>query len=343
MTPQEHRPTVFGRLIENGLRSALRGGTAYLALFTVVHTFLAFSVGGRFDITLLTLMLVVGPLALLTTTRSLGTRSTIACSLCLILAAALNAWSLPVSTASPDYRAWAFGAIAFVLLGYTVIDRHLAAWSTMVAVAAVAVVWSVTHGLGPMPGIDLVIRHFATLLVGSLFAVMLARFATRERALIELRRQQIATERSTAARMTARAAAVADVISRAGPALATLARGRALSDADRLELLVIEGDLRDRIRAPLLVTGRLPLRLAAARRRHIDVVLLDDSGDAGPWARRQAAEWLADQIDQVTTGRFVGRCRTSDGELLVSAVTGSGRAAHRIALQPPANTPTAEE
>ncbi|MGN6742236.1 MAG: hypothetical protein ACTHJL_02915, partial [Amnibacterium sp.] len=86
----------------------------------------------------------------------------------------------------------------------------------------------------------------------------------------------------------------------------------------------IEGSLRDQIRAPHLASGPLRDAIADARRRGVNVLLLDEveQHEAGEACTR-AAGWLADRVRQANGDRFVGRVRTSEQGLTVSAVAGT--------------------
>ena len=87
-----------------------------------------------------------------------------------------------------------------------------------------------------------------------------------------------------------------------------------------MELLVLEGALRDQIRTPGLTDQRLNESLASARRRGVNVLLLDEAEGAAPSVRARASSWLADELDAATGDRFVGRIRDLEGTVRVSAV-----------------------
>ena len=87
---------------------------------------------------------------------------------------------------------------------------------------------------------------------------------------------------------------------------------------------MIEGALRDQIRAPNLAKGPLRDAIADARRRGVNVLLLDEvEGRVDPGAQEQAAAWLAERVEASHGERFVGRVRSTEGGLAVSAVSGS--------------------
>ena len=225
---------------------------------------------------------------------------------------------------SPGYEAWQLGAITISLLGFALIRHYLAAWLSLLAIAVIAVGWSVATRQGWAPGVTLVDRHFGTLLVGTLFAWSLARATATFTAYQALERRTRAQERAASARAGARRAAAEAVLEQAGPMLHAIADGHPLTDADRRELLVIEGALRDQIRAPNLAKGPLRDAIADARRRGVNVLLLDEvEGRVDPGAQERAAVWLAERVEASHGERFVGRVRSTEGGLAVSAVSGS--------------------
>jgi hypothetical protein len=307
------------RLIE----SLVTGRSAYLVLFLVVHATLAFTSAGATVLDAVELLLIGAPYSVLVVRRRLSTGLGVLITICLLAAAGLAAFSLPTGGAAPGYAAWPFGAITFVLLGFALVGRYLRAWLVLLGVAGIAVGWSLATGQGPMPGVALVDRHFATLLVGTLFAISYRRSNTAFAAHKAAERRVRAAEQAAEARAAARRSAAESVLEQAGPMLRAIAEGRPLIPAERQELLVLEGTLRDQIRAPWLAEGPLRDSIAAARRRGVNVLLLDESHSAGnPGLRDRAAAWLAEQVDAVHGERFVGRVRGDDEELKVSAVAG---------------------
>src|SRR5206468_2719013 len=141
----------------------------------------------------------------------------------------------------PGYEAWEFGAITISLFGFALIGRYLAAWVTLLAVAGVTIGWSVSTGQGWGQGIAMVERHFGTLLVGSMFAWSVARSTATFTAFRAIERRTRALERAAIARAGARRSTAEAVLEQAGPMLGAIAAGRELGEADRRELLVLEG------------------------------------------------------------------------------------------------------
>jgi hypothetical protein len=306
------------------LRSLLGGRVAYFALFVIVHAVLAFTTAGATWFDVLELVLICAPQGVLALHRAMNTGVLIASAIGLVLAAALGIWSLPTDGRWPGYEAWQLGAITISLFGFALIGRYLAAWLVLLAVAGIAIGWAVSTGQGWAYGAGLVDRHFGTLLVGTLFAWSLARSRATFDVYRALERRTRALERAATARAGARRSAAESVLEQAGPMLRAIAEGHPLTDLDHRELLVLEGALRDQIRAPHIAVGPLPEAIAEARRRGVNVLLLDETGaDVDARTRAEAAAWLAERVASVRTERFVGRLRSSDGAVSVTAVDGS--------------------
>jgi hypothetical protein len=319
--PSWHLPSGRWGLV---LHSLLGGRVAYFGLFAFVHSVLAFTTAGVTPLELVELVLICAPQAILTLARRMNTGVLIASALGLVLAAALGIYDLPTDGSWPGYRSWQLGAITISLFGFALIRRYLAAWVTLFAVAGIAVGWSVSTGQGWMHGLALVDRHFGTLLVGTLFAWSFARATVTYTAYQAIERRTRALERAAVARAGARRSAAEAVLEQAGPMLRAIAEGRPLTDADRRELLVIEGALRDQIRAPHVAVGPLREAIAAARRRGVNVLLLDEMDtDTDPRMRAAATDWLAARVVRSSSDRFVGRLRSTGAAVSVTAVDGS--------------------
>jgi hypothetical protein len=305
------------------LRSLLGGGMAYFALFVVVHVVLALSSDGANLWDALTLALVIWPQWILIRRRSLelSLRVTLLIGVTVCIAATTGLLSIN-GIARPDgYDAWFFGAIAFDLLGLTIVGRFGTAWVTMAVLVAGCVGWA---ALGDRPiaiGVGMIVRHVATLAVGTALAVSLRRSSAASTAFRAVQRRRRMEEDVARARAGARRSAVEQVLEQAGPTLRAIAEGRRLGGEDRRQMIVLEGALRDQIRTPRLNASELRSVVDTARRRGVNVLLLDEADGASAPARMQAVHWLAVRLEQTAEGRFVGRLRdVGDGGVRVSAV-----------------------
>ncbi|GAA2749610.1 hypothetical protein [Amnibacterium kyonggiense] len=307
------------------LRSVLGGGFVYLGLWIVVHGTLALTSRGANGWDLLSLALVVAPQYVLVRQSRLDVPLRTAVALAVLTVAGGLAGLMSIAgIAQPDgYDAWFLGAVAFDLLALTVVGRFGTAWITMVLVVAACLGWA---ALGDRPigiGAGIIVRHVATLAVGTALAASLRRSNAASAAFREVQRRRRTEEDVARARASARRSAVEQVLEQAGPMLRAIAEGRRMTAEDRRQMIVIEGALRDQIRTPRLNESDLRGVIDAARRRGVNVLLLDEAEEAGTDARRKAARWLAERLEQTAEGGFIGRLRDLEGGgVRASAVRG---------------------
>lgn len=305
------------------LRSILSGGVVYFALFVLVHLVLAVTSSGGNLLDAVCLVLVVVPQWVLTRRRSLDLplRQSIGIGVLLGVAALVGLASI-AGIARPDgYDAWFFGAIAFDLLGLSIVGRFGTAWVTMLVLVAVCVGWAAIGDRPLAVGAGLIVRHIATLAVGTALAASLRRSNAASVAFRAVQRRRRTEEDVARARAGTRRSAVEQVLEQAGPMLRAIADGRRMTAEDRRQMIVLEGALRDQIRTPRLSASELRPVIDSARRRGVNVLLLDEANAATASARTHAVRWLADRLEQTADGSFVGRLRdTVHGGIRVSAV-----------------------
>lgn len=139
----------------------------------------------------------------------------------------------------------------------------------------------------------------------------------------------------TAGRATAVAVAVVDArnerldwIDRtAGPWLRRIASGTGLDDEDRRTCLLLEASIRDVLRAPGLTGPELDGIVERARRRGVEVVLLDDGAltSSPPEARAALRALIAGLVDTTTSGRVTARIGPPDRDEVATILhTGGG-------------------
>jgi hypothetical protein len=297
------------------LRSILGGGLLYFSLFVVVHVVLALTSGGSTGWDAACLVLVVGAQWILIRRRTLelSLRLSIVLGAALCAAAGLGLMSI-ADIARPDgYDAWFFGAIAFDLLGLTIVGRFGTAWITMAVIAVGCLIWA-WAGDRPMAiGVGLIVRHIATLAVGTALAASLRRSNAASAAFRAVQRRRRTEEDVARARAGARRSAVEQVLEQAGPMLRAIAEGRRMTAEDRTQMIVLEGALRDQIRTPRLNASELRGVIDTARRRGVNVLLLDEADEGTPAARQRAVQWLASRLETTVEGGFVGRLRDAGG------------------------------
>jgi signal transduction histidine kinase len=167
-------------------------------------------------------------------------------------------------------------------------------------------------------------RHAVILAVAVLLVLGIGRIRARTRRLraAELDAVRAGVFREAAAvELRERSRALSDLI---GRMLGRLERGTPLTDAERRECSALDGRLRDEYRGGRISRPPMIEVAMAARRRGVDVVLLDDAPDRVLTDAEldEVVHWLADRLAAVPAGRFTGRILPEGRAALASAVAG---------------------
>jgi hypothetical protein len=227
------------------------------------------------------------------------------------IAEVLQLFQAPPANPLP-FLSWHIGAITLLLLVLAVRGHPALAWFAYGYIVAGTIVWALGHGMSLAEGVSLVVRHAGTLLAGTLFAIGMRRSARSLAALHKERQAQAFAEAAATAAIDEREAQLHRVNAMARPLLEQLARRPDLSDDERADCLQVEASLRDAMRARLLFVEPVISAARAARRRGVEVMLLDDSGDQPPADLPAVVRVIATELDSVDTGAFTARLLPSD-------------------------------
>ena len=233
---------------------------------------------------------------------------------------ALVLWNLPL-TGWPGYAAWNFGAVTWLLFFLAFRGRIGAAWLGLAIMAALTVGWALSIGRGALEGVDLVIRHAGTLLMGTLFSVLLRRVSARMVLLQNESVKQAGAEVASFTELHEREIQAQQLAAEARPVLERIAGGETADDARRQEYALLEASLRDTLRGHGLSTARVASAVLAARRRGSEVVLLDDRNV--PLPSDVAAEIegaILEELSTLTDGRMTVRLLPVGRDLLATLV-----------------------
>lgn len=219
---------------------------------------------------------------------------------------------------------WYLAGAAFLLLAVAVRGRPRMALVGGLASAAIAIVGAQIQQNDPADVLAATTRATSVLIVGVLFVLAIVRLQQRARL---LRAEELAAVRASAftevtrRELRERSRALEDTI---GELLDRLASGEPLSPAERRECVALEGRLRDQHRGGRLARGPLVPAAMEARRRGVDVVLIDDSPDheLSEDELDQIAEWMAGRLAEATEGRFTGRILPAGRRAVASVVSG---------------------
>ncbi len=220
--------------------------------------------------------------------------------------AALVSWQL---TSGGGFSQWFLGAATACLFFVSLRGRIGWAWIGFALVSLVTLMWGATTDIGIGTAALLMAKQFPILVVGTLFAIGLRRTGSTIQHLTTETSARAAIEAADVAATAERDRRLVELDAFATPLLSLLVSGAPLADDDRREFAVAEAELRDGLRARGLAVAPVIEAARAARRRGIDVVLLDDSDPAAvePRNRDEVVSQLCAALDSAVEGRVVAR------------------------------------
>ncbi|MBN2176603.1 MAG: hypothetical protein JW722_02990 [Demequinaceae bacterium] len=250
-----------------------------------------------------------------------------------LVATALISWQLS-DEGTIGREAWHHGANTWLLFFLALRGRPGVAWLGFLGMTAVTEVWALDVGRGAFEPLTMLQTHAGILLVGTLFARALRRASARINSL-NLRSIDLAAAAATAdAEQEIRQERVAELAEVATPLLGRISRSVMVSDDDRLDYLLAEATLRDSVRARGLHLPEIIKATTAARKRGVEVTLLDDRGGGLPTeaAMRLLTDRITEYLRHVDEGRLTIRLAPPGREVAASLVVESRGQSRRIDL-----------
>ena len=260
-----------------------RGARALIAVFVVTMALLAlWSIEGVRAPVFTAVAVVLLAAASVVAVRDRGARMGLGPAVVVIVIGVANTILLSWHLISLGYTQWYLCA-AVVALFYLCLRRRVAlAWVGMAGVTGVMLVWGATTPFGVGGGILAIAEQLPILIVGTLFATGLRRSAAQIQRLNRQITERTAREADAEATALERDARMRALEEFATPLLERLATGTTPTPAERREYALAEAQLRDGLRAGVLMVPEVVAAARAARERGVEVVLLDDSAGAGP-------------------------------------------------------------
>ncbi|AXK88663.1 hypothetical protein [Nocardia farcinica] len=156
------------------------------------------------------------------------------------------------------------------------------------------------------------------------------------RVLREEATMRAAAEATMAAENAERDRQLAELDEKARPMLERIAAGADLDAAEREQCRLLEAGLRDRLRAPQLVTEELSAAAWQARARGADVVLLDDGGFTGVPAtvRDQVIRTAVEELNTVDAAAVTVRVLPPGRRALATILVDGPTASRRTEIDP---------
>ena len=220
------------------------------------------------------------------------------------------------------YSQWCVGATAVALFYMCLRGRTALAWVGFALVCVTTLIWGLTVESRFDDAVIVVSRQLPVLIVGTLFAIGLRRTSDEIRRLTTERTMRAGAEAATIATAREREERLLALGEFATPMLERLASDQPITPDDRLEYALAEAELRDGLRAPSLVLPDVSAAARSARRRGVEVVLLDDSDPSllGPGDLARAASRIAVLINASKGGRVTARLLPPGRETIATIV-----------------------
>lgn len=227
---------------------------------------------------------------------------------CLVAIAHLVHATLPIGE-MPTNSTWHSTVIMTLLITVLVRGQRLAAWLGLAVFVAQAVYWACTHELGPAAVLQ---EIFGPVLWLGLATLVLRGLRSIGEQLVRVRKRSRENTQAMAesfSNLVLRDVWLTQLREQIGPLLQNLADPtHQLTQAERDACRILEGRLRDALRAGNLVSQGVSDAIQAARGRGVEVVLVDNRGSRLPEAVRLATLRRLEQLVRTSTsGRIVAR------------------------------------
>lgn len=250
-----------------------------------------------------------------------------------VLSTALISFSLP-DTGELGRASWHLGSNTWLLFFLALRNRARLAWLGMAAMMIITAVWGIESGRGPIVGLTMLQSHVGILLVGTLFAGILRRTSARINEFNERSVRSAVDSAATDAARHVRHARAAELAAIAGPLLEKVASGAPLDSRDRTDFRITEAQLRDTVRGRSLALPVIVDAVSAARRRGVEVILLDDRGAAmsDGKAMGRILTAIVEHLHRAKSGRVTVRLVPAGRTEALTIVATDGDAVTRLTL-----------
>jgi hypothetical protein len=279
------------------------------------------------------LFAIVCAVVTLDTNRALSRAATLLTVAVWPAVTALISWQLLMAG---SFGHWFLGAGTASFFFISLRGRIAWAWVGFAAIAAITIVWGLTTEFGVGTAVLLVGKQFPILVVGTLFAIGLRRTTASVQQLTAETSARAASEAAEAAATAERDRRLAELDAFATPLLTLLVSGKELTADDRREFAVAEAELRDGLRARSLSVPSVVDAARQARRRGVDVLLLDDSdpGAVHPDDLNAVITQVSEAIADSTDGRVVARLLPPGRDAIATLVVDGTTQPRTVAIEP---------
>jgi hypothetical protein len=225
---------------------------------------------------------------------------------------------------SVDQGTWPLDIAAYLAGLLMVRGRVVAGWAGGGGLVLGLLWWILVHRPPLEDAFELLVQPVIALAIGTAWHLLLVRVVSRIVAHRAAESRAAVQEEVTREAIAHSQAELRAVAARATPLLQAIARGDGLSPAECVEAIEVEAELRDELRARRLVVPPLRDAVRAARRRGVEVLLLDDRGATGDPLYAGLVAELAGLVGSARTGSVTIRALPPGRRHVVTAVVDDG-------------------
>lgn len=247
-----------------------------------------------------------------------------------VVTTALSSWNV-LHPENPGYATWPLGAMTFLLFVVALRGRRGLAWIGFLALAIVSVVVALIAGQDVVRVINDIARQSATLLIGTLFAVVLRRAAQTITSIQNDQLSRAALATATEAATRERDAQNTRLEQAARPALERIISPQPFTEDDLRDFTSLAANLRGGTQASGSSGTRVADAVRNARIRGLSVTLIDDRGAALTAVELSRVETaLLPLLRDVTNGSVTVRLSPTSYEEIATIVVEENGAYRRV-------------
>lgn len=249
------------------------------------------------------------------------------------LAPAVSAVAILVQLAPGETnRSWLIEIGSYLCALAVVRGRFILPFAGITVVIAATCIWSQSVGASTEDVARIVSLPIAAVTVGVVWLTMLRRTFAR----ITAHRQEAANsaraEIAAGLAVQLRQRELANIAELAEPLLLRITEGADFSATDRTAAMLLEAEIRDRLRAQRLAVAALVKVCRAARVRGVVVLLLDDGGPFAPAIADTVVDVIIRAVSGAVRGRVTVRLEPAGRERLGTILLDDGLISERIDL-----------
>ncbi len=209
----------------------------------------------------------------------------------------------------PTFSTWYGSVVMVVLITLLVRNRRLLAWLGLMLFIGQTTWWVVQNDLNPTVALQVSFGPLLWMVLATLVLRGLASITEQVAAVRSHSRENTQAMAENFSKLVLREVWLTQLRDQVGPLLQTLADPtRQLTEKERDDCRVLEGRLRDSLRAGNLVSQGVSDAIQEARARGVEVILVDNRGSRLPEpVRLETLRQLEQLVRNSTGGRIVAR------------------------------------